>query len=134
MLQFLLFILNSNSFCLRARSSSLIRLERSDSFSVIFIDRFLSFSGFIDTDDCLFASNLRIQCDITVGSLMEYLKAISLRLTPKRYSPIAARRISKDKVHPCDESMTSLFSSLLTFMKSTYFRTRHSISLVKQSI
>ncbi|WP_204987947.1 hypothetical protein, partial [Parabacteroides merdae] len=25
---------------------------------------------------------------------------------------------------PCDESMTSLFSSLLTFMKSTYFRTR----------
>ncbi|MDB8882435.1 hypothetical protein PN586_16265, partial [Parabacteroides merdae] len=33
----------------------------------------------------------------------------------------------KDKVHPCDESMTSLFSSLLTFMKSTYFRTRQGI-------
>ena len=36
----------------------------------------------------------------------------------------------KDKVHPCDESMTSLFSSLLTFMKSTYFRTRHTFLFI----
>ena len=41
----------------------------------------------------------------------------------KRYSPITARRISKDKGSPpCDESMTSLFSSLLTFYEGNLFQ------------